>query len=58
MYDDEVTITWLDGTQEMYPCHSWRVDDGVLYLTQRMYSEQPKRAFPVSNIRTWTSRNR
>lgn len=55
--DDEVTITWMDGTQETYPCYGWRVEGGVLFLTQRMHSSQPKRAFPIDNIRTWTAKN-
>jgi hypothetical protein len=50
-----VTITWMDGLQETYDCYSTLVKDGVLYLQQRMHSGQPLRAFPVANVRTWTS---
>lgn len=48
-----VIITWMDGQQETYRCEDFRVADGVLYLTQRMYSSEPKRAIPLGNVRIW-----
>lgn len=50
-----VTVTWTDGKQETYQCYDAHADDGVLYLSQRMHSGQPKRAIPLANVRLWTT---
>ena len=51
-----VVVTWMDGQREVCRCGALRVTDGILYLIQDRYpvSDDPARAFPVSNIRTWT----
>lgn len=52
--DCTVVVTWMDGKQETYTCYDYRAADGVLYLTQRMHSSQPKRGIPLGNVRVWT----
>lgn len=50
-----VTVTWMDGKQDTYRCYDAYAKDGVLHLTQHMNSGEPVRAFPVANIRIWTT---
>lgn len=51
-----VTVTWMDGMQETYPCYTAHTDGSGanLYLSQRMHSGQPKRGIPLANVRIWT----
>lgn len=50
-----VIVTWLDGLQETYSCYEYRTGtDGVLWITQRMHSGQPKRGIPLAGVRIFT----
>jgi hypothetical protein len=55
----KVTVTWMDGQQEVYRCAKVRSDDGVLRLIQDHYpaSDEPSRAIPLANVRIWTVHN-
>lgn len=52
---ETVTVTWMDGTQKTFTCYDSRVHEGVLFLIQRPYSAEPKRAIPLHNVRDWTT---
>ena len=49
-----VTVTWIDDTSESYGCNDARVSDGVLFLSQRMYSSEPFHSIPLVNVRFYT----
>jgi len=51
-----VTVTWLDGRQEIYTCNQTRIRDGVLYLLQDHYpaSDEPNRMIPLDGLREWS----
>ena len=53
-----VVVTWMDGQKETYTCYDYRAADGVLWLTQRMHSSEPKRGIPLGNVRIWTADGR
>jgi len=56
---ESVTITWMDGQKETYPCNTVKVEDGELRLSTvykgsiRFTNDMVKneRAFPLANIR-------
>lgn len=52
---ESVTVTWMDGKQETYPCNTIEVKDGELRLSSVYTAPAPQirdeRAFPLDNIR-------
>lgn len=58
---ESVTITFMDGQQDTYPCNTVKVADGELRLSTVYkgsigFSDQVRdeRAFPLANIRVRT----
>jgi hypothetical protein len=50
--DVTVTVTWMDGTTATYEGYDAQVTDrNNLVISQRMYSETPKRVIPLDNVR-------
>lgn len=54
--DVTVTVTWMDGAQDIIDGYSASAKDGVLHVTQRMHSGKPDRHIPLSNVREYTTR--
>lgn len=58
---ESVTVTWMDGKQETYPCNTVRDDDGVLRLSTvykgsiGLSNDQvhDERSFPLANVRIY-----
>ena len=57
---ESVTITWMDGKQETYPCNRIQDDNGVLKLSTLYkgsigFSDQVsnERSFPLANVRVY-----
>lgn len=55
---ESVTITWMDGKQETYPCNTVRDDDGVLklssvYKSTMVTQVSNERSFPLANVRVY-----
>ena len=55
---ESVTVTWMDGKQETYPCNTVSDDDGVLKLSSVYKSTMTtvvknERAFPLVNVRAY-----
>lgn len=55
---ESVTVTWMDGKQETYPCNTVRDDGGVLKLSSVYQSTmvtqvKNERAFPLANVRVY-----
>ncbi len=56
---ESVTITWMDGQEETYPCNTVEVQDGELRLSTVYKGSiglsddhvSDERAFPLVNIR-------
>lgn len=55
---ESVTVTWMDGQQETYPCNTIEVADGELRLSTIWKSSigfpdkvTDEHAFPLGNIR-------
>jgi len=51
-----VTVTWMDGTEEIYRCGEHTVRDGVLSLWQPKYprTEDQNRFIPLAGVRIYT----
>lgn len=59
---ESVTITWMDGQQETYPCNAVVTKDGELRLSTVHKSSigfdehvSNERAFPQANIRVYVT---
>jgi hypothetical protein len=59
---ESVTVTWMDGQKETYPCNTIRDDDGVLGLSTVYKGSislgsndhvSNERSFPLANIRVY-----
>jgi hypothetical protein len=55
---ESVTITWMDGQKETYPCNTISDDDGVLRLSSIYKSTmttvvKDQRVFPLANVRVY-----
>jgi hypothetical protein len=58
---ESVTVTWMDGKQETYPCNTIREDDGVLGLSTVYKGSiglsndhvSNERNFPLANVRVY-----
>lgn len=55
---ESVTITWMDGKQETYPCNTVRTENGELLLSTVYRARgfgydqvNDERGFPLDNIR-------
>jgi hypothetical protein len=54
--DVTVTVTYMDGKEDIIDGYSARAIDGVLHITQRMHSGKPDRHIPLANVREYTTR--
>jgi hypothetical protein len=53
--DVTVAVTWMDGQHETYTGYDAQVTDrNNLVISQRMYSDKPKRVIPLDNVRIYT----
>ncbi len=55
---ESVTVTWMDGQKETYPCNTVEVADGRLMLSSVYKSTmvtqvKNERAFPLANVRIY-----
>lgn len=51
-----VTVTWMDGVQEIYRCDAYSASDGSLYLQgegSRYSGGRVQRSIPLHNVRVW-----
>jgi hypothetical protein len=49
-----ITVTWMDGKQEIYKCEDYKVIDGVLWL-ERTEDWRPMFCIPYDvNVRHWS----
>jgi hypothetical protein len=54
--DVRVTVTWMDGTEEIIEGYSASSKDGVLHITMRMHSGKPDRHIPLANVREYATK--
>lgn len=54
--DITVTVTYMDGQEDIVDGYNARSIDGVLHITQRMHSGKPDRHIPLANVREYTTR--
>ena len=56
---ESVTVTWMDGQKDTYPCNTVKIEDGELRLSTVYKGSiglsndvvKDERAFPLCNIR-------
>jgi hypothetical protein len=49
-----VTVTWLDGSSEVFTAHDTEVTEGYLWLYECDLTGPPERGIPLTSMRMWT----